>query len=158
MVSVKIVIVKKIKMNNFKTLIEKVLKWQTDRNFFGSGGANIDSQTLKFFEEYGEYCGNKLRGKDTKDDIGDMMVVCIGILRLKNTEVEIDYLVLERLSKSSLITAFHYNDTYQAFHILKNIAIENGYTPEECIEHAYNEIKDRKGEWRNGSFVKESDL
>ena len=32
------------------------------------------------------------------------------------------------------------------------------YPPELCIEAAYNEIKDRKGEMRNGVFVKEEDL
>lgn len=30
--------------------------------------------------------------------------------------------------------------------------------PEVCIEAAYDEIKDRKGEMRNGVFVKEEDL
>lgn len=29
---------------------------------------------------------------------------------------------------------------------------------EECIEHAYDEIRDRKGKMINGAFVKESDL
>ena len=28
----------------------------------------------------------------------------------------------------------------------------------ECLEHAYNEIKDRKGKTVNGVFVKEADL
>ena len=28
----------------------------------------------------------------------------------------------------------------------------------ECFELAYEEIKDRKGRWVNGSFVKEQDL
>ena len=30
--------------------------------------------------------------------------------------------------------------------------------PEECMEKAWNKIKDRKGEMRNGTFVKEQDL
>jgi hypothetical protein len=28
----------------------------------------------------------------------------------------------------------------------------------DCFEIAYNEIKDRKGRWVDGSFVKEEDL
>ena len=39
-----------------KELIEKTIQWMEDRNFFGKGGATIEMQTLKFFEEYGEYC------------------------------------------------------------------------------------------------------
>ncbi|WP_249341490.1 MazG-like family protein [Staphylococcus cohnii] len=33
-----------------------------------------------------------------------------------------------------------------------------GLTLEQCTAYAHNEIKDRKGEMRNGSFVKEADL
>lgn len=33
-----------------------------------------------------------------------------------------------------------------------------GLTLEQCTAYAYNEIKDRKGEMRNGSFIKEADL
>ena len=33
-----------------------------------------------------------------------------------------------------------------------------GYDFEECFEMAYQEIKDRKGRWIDGSFVKWEDL
>lgn len=33
-----------------------------------------------------------------------------------------------------------------------------GLDIDECIEHAWNEIKDRKGKMVGGSFVKEADL
>ncbi len=39
--------------------------------------------------------------------------------------------------------------------VLINIAHRNGLTLYECIEHAYNDIKDRKGKMVNGLFVKE---
>ena len=42
--------------------------------------------------------------------------------------------------------------------VLTNIARLAGTSIVECAEHAYEEIKDRKGEWRNGMFIKESDL
>lgn len=32
-----------------------------------------------------------------------------------------------------------------------------GHTPQECLQHAYDEIKDRKGRMVNGVFVKEGD-
>ncbi|PCF82996.1 MazG-like family protein [Staphylococcus delphini] len=38
------------------------------------------------------------------------------------------------------------------------LAQQHGWTLQECLEFAYDEIKDRKGETRNGTFVKESDL
>ena len=39
--------------------------------------------------------------------------------------------------------------------VLINIAERNGLTLEECLRHAYNDIKDRKGKMVNGVFVKE---
>lgn len=38
------------------------------------------------------------------------------------------------------------------------LARQNGTTVGECLEIAYNEIKDRKGKMVGGSFIKESDL
>ncbi|HEC2245307.1 TPA: MazG-like family protein [Staphylococcus delphini] len=38
------------------------------------------------------------------------------------------------------------------------LAQQHDWTLQECLEYAYDEIKDRKGETRNGTFVKESDL
>ena len=42
--------------------------------------------------------------------------------------------------------------------ILAIIAAQEGYTLEECANHAYDDIKDRKGIMRDGVFIKESDL
>lgn len=41
---------------------------------------------------------------------------------------------------------------------LKSISNALGYDFEECFELEYQEIKDRKGRWIDGSFVKEEDL
>lgn len=38
------------------------------------------------------------------------------------------------------------------------LAQQHGWSIEECLQYAYDEIKDRKGETKNGTFVKESDL
>ena len=41
---------------------------------------------------------------------------------------------------------------------LKSISNALGHNFDECFELAYQEIKDRKGRWIDGSFVKEEDL
>ena len=41
--------------------------------------------------------------------------------------------------------------------ILNAIAVSNGHTLKECVEIAYNDIKDRRGILMNGVFIKESD-
>lgn len=42
--------------------------------------------------------------------------------------------------------------------VLTIIAQMHGFKIEDCVNHAYIEIKDRKGRMVNGTFVKESDL
>ncbi|PTF40684.1 hypothetical protein BUY11_10830, partial [Staphylococcus chromogenes] len=34
------------------------------------------------------------------------------------------------------------------------LAQQHGWTLEECLQYAYDEIKDRTGETRNGTFIK----
>lgn len=50
-----------------------------------------------------------------------------------------------------------YNLMY-AVRYLRIISKALGYSFEECFELAYQEIKDRKGRWIDGTFVKEEDL
>jgi len=42
--------------------------------------------------------------------------------------------------------------------VLINIAERNNLTIEECLEKAWDDIKDRKGKMIDGVFVKEADL
>ena len=42
--------------------------------------------------------------------------------------------------------------------VLTILCAQLGIDMKECVELAYGEIKDRKGEMRNGVFVKEEDL
>ena len=39
--------------------------------------------------------------------------------------------------------------------VLINIAERNGLSLEQCLEHAYNDIKDRRGKVIDGVFVKD---
>lgn len=100
--------------NNLTSMyIRKIAKWHHDRNLID--GATNQSQFLKLIAEAGELADNIAKGKDCRDDIGDMIVVLI------------------------------------------NIAERNGYTIEECLDQAWNDIKDRKGKMVNGVFVKDTD-
>lgn len=41
--------------------------------------------------------------------------------------------------------------------VLTILAAQEGVLIEDCIEYAYNEIKNRKGRMENGVFIKEGD-
>ena len=102
------------KNNDLNALSWLTAKWHKDRNLID--GSTDQAQYVKLIEEAGELAGNISRGKDVRDDIGDMVVVLI------------------------------------------NIAERNGHSLGECLQVAYNDIKDRKGRMVDGVFVKEADL
>ncbi|MGM0183462.1 hypothetical protein IGK74_002427 [Enterococcus sp. AZ150] len=98
-----------------KETTELIKQWFYDRKL---NDADPFRQLAKLQEESGELAAGIIRKDDlkTKDSVGDITVVLIGIC----TQLNIDY--------------------------------------KECVEMAYNEIKDRKGELIDGVFVKEEDL
>lgn len=145
---------------------------------------DIDKQGLKLIEETGELVSGYLKGKHEviMDSIGDVAVVVVGYAMMAGVHPEQVFFD----SKSDYIpdfggvTAWIWMITDSAFQakVAQDLGIETslkynlqniicyldiicrelGYDFTECFESAYNEIKDRKGRWVNGSFVKEEDL
>lgn len=163
--------------------LENVKQWFIDRDL--ENGGRLDKQSLKLSEEFGELCAGYLKKNEklTKDSIGDCAVVIVGLaLLIKedvhkifnevfSDEVFIDeYYVIECLvflnraiSNIQLSNGFTNKDIYivdlsRSIYWLKSISNALGYNFEECFELAYQEIKDRKGKWIDGVFVKEEDL
>lgn len=95
-------------------LVKLIAQWHHDRNLID--GATDKDQFAKLIQEAGELSTSICKGKDVKDDIGDMIVVLI------------------------------------------NIAERNNVSLTECLQVAYDDIKDRKGKMIDGVFVKSSDL
>ena len=62
---------------------------------------------------------------------------------------------VEELTTSIAISESPIDDIGDIIVVLINIAERNGLTIEECLVHAYEEIKDRKGKLIDGLFVKE---
>lgn len=95
------------------TLENKIANWHNNRNLID--GSTDKDQYLKLIQEAGELSDSICKGKDIRDDIGDMLVVLI------------------------------------------NIMCRNDLTMHECLQVAYDDIKDRKGRMVDGVFVKEDD-
>ena len=57
--------------------INNVIQWHHDRNLID--GSTDKDQTLKLLQELGELSDSVCKGKDIKDDIGDMLVVMLNI-------------------------------------------------------------------------------
>ena len=67
---------------NFDELVGKVIKWHHDRNLIE--GSSDKDQALKLLQELGELSDSVCKGKDIKDDIGDMLVVMLNITTRNN--------------------------------------------------------------------------
>lgn len=154
-------------------LIKKIEQWASDRNII-KGSKPID-QAMKLFSEFGELADNVGKGRDCRDDIGDVFVVLTIMTAqhghsisdhfatsgkgydLKNEVLEL----CENLIVFSNAKNLEYEDEQEALSmcmcLLNSIALQNYSTLKECVEIAYKDIKDRKGIMSNGVFIKESD-
>jgi len=66
---------------------EKMIgQWHQDRNLIK--GSSDKDQFLKLMQEAGELSDSLCKGKDIRDDIGDMMVVLINIMVRNNLTME----------------------------------------------------------------------
>ena len=61
---------------------KQIRKWHHDRNLI-SGSTDKD-QVLKLIQGVGELSDNCCKGKDMRDDLGDIMVVMINIMERNN--------------------------------------------------------------------------
>ena len=159
--------------------LENVKQWFIDRDL--ENGGRLDKQSLKLSEEFGELCAGYLKKNEklTKDSIGDCAVVIVGLVLLSKLDVDSIFEESKNVIKNDVMTSFAYANTcisniqaQQHLRLmtlrrktltllighLKSISKSLGYSFEECFELAYQEIKDRKGRWIDGSFVKEEDL
>ena len=70
----------KMKSRETQAMIEdvnRIKQWHHDRNLID--GSDDKTQFAKLIQEAGELSDNICKGKDIKDDIGDMIVVLINI-------------------------------------------------------------------------------
>lgn len=158
-------------------LIEKIEQWANDRNII-KGSKPID-QAMKLFSEFGELADNVGKGRDCRDDIGDVFIVLtimakqLGHSTMENHDIDlwhenqVEITLKDRVVLlSEKLTEFCFDAREgDVFHMvfdavisqLKTIAIKSGTTLQECIQIAYDDIKNRKGIMSNGVFIKESD-
>ncbi len=91
----------------------EILNWAFERRIFSD--SDPKSLALKTVAEVGEYADNILKGRDCRDDIGDIVVTLILQCNMQDTNLL------------------------------------------ECLQIAFDEIKDRKGRMVDGTFVKAGD-
>lgn len=159
---------------NLEDLNGLILLWAKERNF--QTGGTIEGQTIKVLEE----CAELIQGisKDNinliVDSIGDVYVSMLirEWLALEFVDEKLfEHKELRSKTKVEMLNELSecmmgISDNFQSilgvhirlFKLLNSIAYVYNLDFRECVECAYNEIKDRKGEMIKGMFVKEGDL
>ena len=160
-------------------ILNKVKKWFIDRDL--ENGGRLDKQSLKLSEEFGELCAGFLKKNEalTKDSIGDCAVVIVGLALLIKEDVHGIFEESDNIRRKDVMECFKLlnanisefqlsqelaskemckHNLVRAVAYLKSISKAFDYDFTDCFEIAYNEIKDRKGKWIDGTFVKEEDL
>lgn len=149
-------------------LIKQIEQWASDRNII-KGSKPID-QAMKLFSEFGELADNVGKGRDCRDDIGDVFVVLTimaaqtGLDVLGSMDHNYEFKGDSKHTVVDLGLNLNYfsrslnNETLKySLRDLGRIAFEHDYALEECVQLAYDDIKHRKGIMVNGVFIKESD-
>lgn len=164
------------------TYFEKYRIWAETRGIKAESDA--ETQFIKGLSEFGEMAQHVGKNKldMLKDDIGDLLVCLTNAFAQDNIAIEslfsedtldIEYyedhsvkeLVRAVLSELSYINEVILEDSSLGseclasfISILGALAKSQGWTLNDCMEAAWNDIKDRKGMMCNGTFIKEADL
>ncbi len=153
-------------------LIQNIEQWAEDRNII-NGSKPID-QAMKLFSEFGELADNVGKGRDCRDDIGDVFVV-LTIMFAQLGESISDVAIQGYTTDSDKRAVLYLAESLSDFSdMASNNIIDDsivdilGYlqfiaedymntTLEECVQIAYNDIKNRTGVMHNGVFIKSTD-
>lgn len=165
---------------NLKELVQAVSDWAEARNLIK--GSDPKTQTLKTVSEFGEVAegvSNENRAMII-DGVGDTIVTCIIAGKqmgfdlydaIKGPAAETDsagqdvFAVIDAadvLGKMCDNVIKGQTDKYianfgQFCNLLSSIAVQYDATIHDCLQDAYDEIKDRRGVMYHGAFVKDSD-
>ena len=129
--------------HNVPNQFAKIAQWHEDRNLIN--GATNKTQFVKLLEEVIELYATLNPGY-TSIAIKDML------------KLTIDGLYANQRIQQAPVGKTIEDDVGDINVVLINFLERNGFTMQQCLEVAWNDIKDRKGKMIDGVFVKEADL
>lgn len=141
---------------SLKELQPLILDWAREKNLLFE--ENAPKQKLKLIEECGELASAILKNdvKLQKDAIGDIFVVLV-ILNEQlgekcsfSTDFENNYPIEESITNLIEQNVFNGVVGWPLFDVCRYLNLDLT----ECVNLAWNEIKDRKGKTVNGTFIK----
>jgi NTP pyrophosphatase (non-canonical NTP hydrolase) len=149
-----------------KELNDKIITWLKQH---GIDKLSPDKQYLKIIEEVGELARGLLKNdlEAIKDAIGDIYIALVGYSLQHNIddiyEGEDNLHKPQKTIHTLRSFIYHLQESYYWMSYYKTricivyleyLAVNEGLSFKECVEHAYNEIKDRDIKIKNGVAVK----
>lgn len=147
-------------MKTLQELQPLILEWAKEKDLLKF--ENAPKQRLKLLEEVGETARAILKNKtdEIKDGIGDIFVVLVILAEQLNKNIVFEYEdggdveMIDDLISELLNTTFGNNDLEYFISYLLYICTKLDLDLTECANLAWNEIKGRKGNTINGTFIK----
>tara|TARA_R100000541_G_scaffold18259_1_gene28045 strand:+ start:573 stop:989 length:417 start_codon:yes stop_codon:yes gene_type:complete len=129
--------------HNVPNQLSKIAQWHKERNLIN--GATNETQFVKLIEEVIELYAT-LNSDMEAYEIAAM-------IRGMVTDIENKGRIKQAPAGKDIK-----DDVGDINVVLMNIIEREGFTMQQCLETAWNDIKDRKGKMIDGMFVKEADL
>ena len=145
-------------MKTLQELQVLILNWAKDKDLLKS--ENAPKQRLKLLEEVGETAGAILKNNtdDIKDGIGDIFVVLVILSEQLSEEIIYNTNRFAKDDDKDFVFLFdnilNSKRIYYSLAYLKDICRKLNLDLTECANLAWNEIKDRKGNTIDGTFIK----
>ena len=145
-------------MKTLQELQTLILNWAKDKDLLKF--ENAPKQRLKLLEEVGETAAAILKNnhEGVKDGIGDVFVVLVILSDQLSEEILFDMNGVTKDDDQDFVFLFdnilNSKRIYYSLAYLKDICTKLDYDLTECANLAWNEIKDRKGNTINGTFIK----
>ena len=145
-------------MKTLQELQPLILEWANDKDLLKS--ENAPKQRLKLLEEVGETAGAILKNNHEwmKDGIGDVFVVLVILAEQLSEEILFDMNGVAKDDRQDFVFLFdnilNSKRIYFSISYLNDICRKLNLDLTECANLAWNEIKDRKGNTIDGTFIK----
>ena len=145
-------------MKTLQELQPLILEWAKEKDLLKF--KNAPKQRLKLLEEVGETAAAILKNNHerVKDGIGDIFVVLVILSDQLSEEILFDMNGVAKDDRQDFVFLFdnilNSNRLYFSLAYLNDICAKLGLDLTECANLAWNEIKDRKGNTIDGTFIK----
>lgn len=140
-------------------LAKKIINWAKERDLLHY--QNAETQYKKFLEEVGETARACLKGDQDgiKDGFGDVAITVIILAAQLGDKISYSIppgSVDETESFHWFVSEVSPIEVHKnTLDLINDVSMFYGYSLEECLKVAWNEIKDRTGKTENKTFVKD---